>query len=65
MRGWVRVFGVRGRRETYAAEQRVIFFENPRDPEVNAALVAACRALNAQKLTRAGRRLLYETQAAP
>jgi len=60
-----RVFGVRGCRETYADKQRVIFFENPRDPEINAALSAACGLLNARKLMRGGRRLLYETRASP
>jgi hypothetical protein len=60
-----RVFGIRGRRETYANEQRIIFFANPRDPELNAALDSACHVLNTRKLTRDGRLLLYETQAPP
>jgi len=59
-----RVFGLRGRKELHPAEEHIIFVENPRDPEVNAAVSDACRRLNGRKLQRAGRRLRYSVEAA-
>ncbi len=59
-----RVFGLHGRKELHPAEEHVIFDENPRDPEVNAAVADACRRLNQRKLQRAGRRLRYSVEAA-
>ena len=58
-----RVFGIRGRRELRPNEERVFFYENPRDPEVNAALTAACVRLNKRRLTRADRQLRYQMAA--
>jgi hypothetical protein len=60
-----RVFGLRGRRESTAEQTRVVFYENPRDPEVNAALRQACECLNRRRLMRSGKRLLYEVEALP
>ena len=54
-----RIFGIRGRREVRPDEERVFFYENPRDPDINAALADACRRLNARRLSREGRRLFY------
>ncbi len=54
-----RVFTLRGRKELEPAVERVIFYENPRDPAVTAALQAACLRLNRRKLHREGRRLIY------
>lgn len=58
-----RVFGTRGRRELRPGEEQVVFYENPRDPEVNAVLAGACQRLNKRRLTRDGRRLRYEMAA--
>jgi len=55
-----RLFSIRGRREVRRDEERVFFYENPRDPETNAALADACRKLNLRGLSRGGRRLRYE-----
>lgn len=55
-----RVFGTRGRREIRPDEERIFFYENPRDPDINAALADACRRLNQCRLSREGRRLRYE-----
>lgn len=60
-----RVFPMRGRKEIEPTVERVIFHENPRDPEVNAALHDACRRLNLRNLQRDGRRLRYALEPAP
>lgn len=59
-----RVFGIRGRRELRPGEEHVVFYENPRDPEINAVLAAACQRLNHRRLTRDGRQLRYEMAGA-
>mgnify|MGYP001611424932 FL=1 len=59
-----RVFGMRGRRELRPDEERVVFYENPRDAEVNTVLADACCRLNKRRLTREGRQLRYEMAAA-
>lgn len=59
-----RVFSVRGRKEVSLDEERIVFYENPRDPEVNTALVEACRHLNSRHLRRKGRLLRYSTESA-
>ena len=46
-------------------EEHIIFHENPRDPEVNAAVADACRRLNDRKLERDGRRLRYSVEEVP
>lgn len=57
-----RLFSMRGRRETTPDEERVIFYANPRDPEMNGALASACERLNKRRLTRSGRRLRYSLE---
>lgn len=59
-----RIFGIRGRRELRPGKEHVFFYENPRDPEVNAVLGAACERLNKRRLNRDGRKLRYEMAAA-
>jgi hypothetical protein len=59
-----RVFSARGRKEIEPTVEHVIFYENPRDPEVNAALHDACRRLNQRDLQREGRRLHYAVEDA-
>lgn len=59
-----RVFGLSGRKELHPDEEHIIFKENPRDPEVNAAIADACRRLNDRKLQRDGRRLRYSVEEA-
>jgi hypothetical protein len=43
-------------------EEQVVFYENPRDPEINTAMAAACAELNHRKLERNGRRLLFRVE---
>ncbi|MHB8878568.1 MAG: hypothetical protein ACYC8T_33130, partial [Myxococcaceae bacterium] len=59
-----RVFGLHGRKELHPTEEHIVFVENPRDPEVNAAVADACRRLNERKLQRDGRRLRYSVEEA-
>lgn len=60
-----RVFPLRGRKEVTPTDERIIFYENPRDPEVTGALQDACRRLNQRSLQRDGRRLHYEVEPQP
>ena len=60
-----RILSVRGRREIRSTEERIVFYENPRDPEINAALTKACERLNKRELQREGRRLRYGIEAPP
>jgi len=60
-----RVLPLCGRREVYKTHERVVFYENPRDPEMTAALEAACRHLNKQKLVRDDRPITYCCCEAP
>ncbi len=60
-----RLFGTHGRRETRPEAERVVFYENPRDPAVNAALADACKRLNKRRLVRDGRRLSYALEPPP
>ena len=55
-----RLFGIRGRREVRHDEERIYFYQNPRDPEVNAALADACLRLNKRRLSLGERQLRYE-----
>ena len=57
-----RVFPIQGRKEIRGAEARVVFYENPRDPEVNAALRTACSRLNARAITRDGLAMTYAVE---
>jgi len=59
-----RVFGLHGRKEIHPDEEHIILNENPRDPEVNAAVADACCRLNERKLQRDGRRLRYSVEEA-
>lgn len=60
-----RVFPLRGRKEITPTDERIIFYENPRDPEVTAALHDACRRLDERALRRDGRRLHYKVEPPP
>ena len=60
-----RVFSIQGRKEIEDDEERVFFYENPRDKEVTEALRDACRRLNQRKIQRAGRRVHYAVAPAP
>jgi len=60
-----RVFPMRGRKEIEPTQERVVFYENPRDPEVTEALRDACQRLNQRHLQREGRRLTYAVEPAP
>lgn len=60
-----RVFSIKGRREIMRGEERVIFYENTRDPQVMAALRDACARLNERGLQRLGRRLRYDVAPTP
>ena len=57
-----RVFPIQGRKEVRGAEARVVFYENPRDPEVNAALRVACSRLNARAIKRDGLAMTYAVE---
>lgn len=59
-----RLFGIRGRREVRPDEERIYFYENPRDPEINAALADACLRLNKRRLSLGDRQLRYKMAAA-
>jgi hypothetical protein len=58
-----RVMTVLGRKELRPNEEQLVFYENPRDPEINAAMAAACKELTHRKLERNGRRLLFRIEA--
>lgn len=60
-----RVMCLQGRREIGAQEEVVIFYENPRDPEITGALRAACDTLNKRRLKRDDRSLHYRMEQAP
>jgi len=60
-----RVLSLRGRKEIGALDERVVFYANPRDPEVTAAVRAACEVLNRRGLQREGRRLHYAVEEDP
>jgi hypothetical protein len=60
-----RVFPLHGHKEITASVERVVFYENPRDPDVTAAVRDACDRLNRRKLQREGRRLRYAVEQAP
>jgi hypothetical protein len=60
-----RVLSFRGRREVYKDQERVLFYENERDPEMTQALQEACRRLNKRKLKRDDRTVTYCCCEAP
>jgi hypothetical protein len=57
-----RIFSLPGRKEVTPDEERIVFYENPRDPEVNAALTEAGRLINSRHLRRNGRLLRYAVE---
>jgi len=59
------VLSIRGRREVRPGEERIVFYKNPRDPEISEVLAKACARLNERNLQRGGRRLSYTLEAAP
>lgn len=59
-----RLFSIRGRKEVRPNEERIYFYENPRDPEMNAVLADACLRLNKRRLSLGNRQLRYEMAAA-
>jgi len=54
-----RVLPTRGRREIYETHERVVFYVNPRDPQVKEALTLACQTLNERNIVREERRVSY------
>ncbi len=60
-----RLLSIRGRRETTKTLERIIFYENPRDPRITAALVEACEVLNQRGLERDDRALRFELERSP
>jgi hypothetical protein len=59
------VLSIRGRREIRPGEERIVFYKNPRDPEINTVLAKACARLNERNLQRGGRSLSYALEEAP
>lgn len=60
-----RVMPLQGRREIGKSDEEVVFYENPRDPEVTVGLRTACESLNKRRLQRDGRSLHYRVEAPP
>ncbi len=60
-----RLFAMCGRKELWPTEERVVFYENPRDPAATEALRHACRCLNERQLKRDGRLLQYLLEPPP
>jgi hypothetical protein len=54
-----RMLPMQGRKEVSESIERIVFYENPRDPEMTEALRGACKRLSARKLQRENRRLVY------
>lgn len=60
-----RLLTVRGRRELTPHRERIVFYENPRDPRINAALAEACEQLNKRDLVRDDRGLRFALEQRP
>lgn len=60
-----RIFTIHGRKEVGRKRERILFYKNPRDPEMTVAMRDACKRLNRRQLTRGGRTLRYELVDAP
>jgi hypothetical protein len=60
-----RVLTIRGRKEISAAQELVVFYENPRDPLINEVLRNACVRLNKRALQRDERRLRFAVEPPP
>ena len=54
-----RLLTTRGRRELTKRRERIVFYANPRDPRINAALAEACDQLNRRGLVRDKRELRF------
>ena len=57
-----RVLPMRGKKEVRHDQERVVFYENARDPEVTDLLRDACRRLNKRHIVCNGRRLRYAVE---
>jgi hypothetical protein len=57
-----RVFSIPGRCVLRPGKELVVFYENTRDPAMNAALRDACTRLNSRKLKRNGRVVQYAVE---
>jgi hypothetical protein len=62
---FTRAMHLQGRREVNKKDETVVFYENPRDPEITGALRSACESLNKRRLQRDGRTLHYRVEVAP
>ena len=60
-----RVLPIRGRKEVQRDGERVIFYQNVRDPEVTTVLRNACGRLNKRRIRCNGRRMRYAVEAPP
>jgi hypothetical protein len=60
-----RMLPMQGRKEGSKDTERIVFYENPRDPEMTEALRGACKRLRERKLNRDNRRLIYEMASPP
>ena len=54
-----RLLTARGRRELTTHRERIVFYANPRDPRIDAALSEACDLLNRRGLVRDERELRF------
>jgi len=60
-----RLLTTRGRLIRRDTEEIIVFYENPRDPEMNGALRIAVERLNSRGLVREGRTLRYVVESPP
>ena len=60
-----RLLTTRGRRELTKHRERIVFYANPRDPRINAALGEACEQLNRRGLVRDERELVFALEERP
>ncbi len=60
-----RLVTTRGRRELTKHRERIVFYANPRDPRINAALTEACDQLNRRGLVRDDRELRFAMEERP
>jgi hypothetical protein len=60
-----RVLSIPGRKQIDRVQELVVFYENPRDPQINEALHDACTRLNKRALQRNGRTVRFAIEQAP
>jgi hypothetical protein len=60
-----RLLTTRGRRELTKHRELIVFYANPRDPRINAALAEACDQLNRRALVRDDRELRFALENRP